>query len=34
MIPPIIIGLLTLGVQHQPHHLAMGRGEAMPGPVQ
>jgi hypothetical protein len=25
------IGLLTLGVHHQPHHLAMARGEAMPG---
>jgi hypothetical protein len=24
------IGLLTLGVHHQPHHLAMARGEAMP----
>jgi hypothetical protein len=25
------IGLLTLGAHHQPHHLAMARGEAMPG---
>jgi hypothetical protein len=25
------IGLLTLGVHHQPHHLAMARGAAMPG---
>ncbi len=25
------IGLLTQGAQHQPHHLAMARGEAMPG---
>jgi hypothetical protein len=24
------IGLLTLGAHHQPHHLAMARGEAMP----
>jgi hypothetical protein len=26
------IGLLTLGAHHQPHHLAMARGEAMSGP--
>ena len=25
------VGLLTLGAHHQPHHLAMARGEAMPG---
>jgi hypothetical protein len=25
------IGLLTLGAHHQPHHLAMARGAAMPG---
>jgi hypothetical protein len=25
------IGLLTLGAHHQPHHLAMARGEALPG---
>jgi hypothetical protein len=25
------IGLLTLGAHHQPHHLAMARGEAMSG---
>ena len=25
------IGLLTLGAHHQPHHLAMARGQAMPG---
>jgi hypothetical protein len=25
------IGLLTLGSHHQPHHLAMARGQAMPG---
>jgi hypothetical protein len=25
------IGLLTLGAHHQPHHLAIARGEAMPG---
>jgi hypothetical protein len=25
------IGLLTLGTHHQPHHLAIARGEAMPG---
>jgi hypothetical protein len=25
------IGLLTLGAHHQPHHLAMARGRAMPG---
>jgi hypothetical protein len=25
------IGLLTLGGHHQPHHLAMARGQAMPG---
>ena len=25
------IGLLTLGAHHQPHHLAMARGEAMTG---
>jgi hypothetical protein len=25
------IGLLTLGAHHQPRHLAMARGEAMPG---
>jgi hypothetical protein len=25
------IGLLTLGAHHQSHHLAMARGEAMPG---
>ena len=25
------IGLLTLGAHHEPHHLAMARGEAMPG---
>jgi hypothetical protein len=28
---PGFIGLLTLGAHHQPHHLAMARGEAMPG---
>jgi hypothetical protein len=27
------IGLLTLGAHHQPHHLAMARGEAMSGPA-
>jgi hypothetical protein len=27
-----LIGLLTLGAHHQPHHLAMARGEAMSGP--
>jgi hypothetical protein len=26
------IGLLTLGAHHQPHHLAMARGQAMTGP--
>ena len=25
------IGLLTLGAHHQPHHLAMARGQAMSG---
>jgi hypothetical protein len=25
------IGLLTLGAHHQPHHLAMARGQGMPG---
>ena len=25
------IGLLTLGAHHQPHHLAMARGQALPG---
>jgi hypothetical protein len=25
------IGLLTQGAHHQPHHLAMAKGEAMPG---
>jgi hypothetical protein len=25
------IGLLTLGAHHQAHHLAMARGQAMPG---
>jgi hypothetical protein len=25
------IGLLALGAHHQPHHLAMARGQAMPG---
>jgi hypothetical protein len=25
------IGLLTLGAHHQPHHLAMARGQEMPG---
>lgn len=25
------IGLLTEGAHHQPHHLAMAKGEAMPG---
>jgi hypothetical protein len=24
-------GLLTEGAHHQPHHLAMARGEALPG---
>jgi hypothetical protein len=26
------IGLLTLGAHHQPHHLAMARGQSMTGP--
>ena len=25
------VGLLTLGAHHQPHHLALARGEALPG---
>ena len=25
------IGLLVQGAHHQPHHLAMAKGEAMPG---
>ena len=25
------IGLLTLGAHHGPHHLAMAKGEALPG---
>jgi hypothetical protein len=28
------IGLLTLGAHHQPHHLAMARGEALGGHTQ